>query len=137
VGDGIHDSWRVQFFGSTGANTNQSSCASCNPDGDGFSNLQEYLAGTDPTNASSAFRVLSLESTNNDILVTWQTAGGRTNVVQSAPDLTPLGAGQAGSYSNVSPNIILPGTGDTTTNWLDTGGATNGVGRFYRVRVVP
>jgi hypothetical protein len=49
--------------------------------------------------------------------------------VQSASDLT-------GSYTNASPNIILPGTGDTT-NYLDAGGATNGASRFYKIRLVP
>jgi len=63
--------------------------------------------------------------------VTWLTGGGRTNVVQSAPDLT-------GSYSNVSPNIILTNvTGDVTTNYLDDGAATNAPVQFYRIRLVP
>jgi hypothetical protein len=104
--------------------------ADSDDDGDGFTNLQEYLAGTDPTNASSAFRILGVVATNDDVLVTWQTAGGRTNVVQSASDM-------AGSYSNVSPNIILPGSDDVTTNWTDTGGATNSASRFYKIRLVP
>jgi hypothetical protein len=99
-------------------------------DGDGFTNLQEYQAGTDPTNSASAFRILSVVPTNNDMLVSWTAGGGRTNVVQSATDLT-------GSYTNVSPNIILPGTGDVTTNYLDAGAATNAANRFYRIRLVP
>jgi hypothetical protein len=68
--------------------------------------------------------------TNNDMLVSWTAGGGRTNVVQSATDLT-------GSYTNVSPNIILPGTGDVTTNYLDAGAATDAANRFYRIRLVP
>jgi hypothetical protein len=55
--------------------------ANADNDGDGQSNLQEYLAGTDPTNSASAFRILGVAATNDDVLVTWATAGGRTNVV--------------------------------------------------------
>jgi hypothetical protein len=50
--------------------------------------------------------------------------------VQSATDLTV-------GYTNVSPNIALPGSGDVTTNWLDAGGATNSPSRFYKIRLVP
>ena len=47
-GDGLADDWEQQYFGSTtGALPND------DPDGDGFNNLQEFLAGTDPTNATS------------------------------------------------------------------------------------
>ncbi len=52
------------------------------------------------------------------------------NVVQSATDL-------AVSYTNVSPNIVLTGSGDVTTNYLDAGAATNAPTRFYRIRLVP
>ncbi len=50
VGDGIADWWRAQYWGGSGATTNSASCASADPDGDGFSNRQEYLGATDPTN---------------------------------------------------------------------------------------
>ncbi len=133
VGDGIPDSWRAQYFPDvdpTGATTNNLSCAACDADGTGQNNLFKYLAGLNPTNPASIFRILSVDQQGDDLNVTWQTAGGRTNVLQSAPVL-------AGSYSNVSPNIVLPGSGDTFTNYLDTGGATNGISRFYGVRLVP
>jgi hypothetical protein len=52
VGDGIPNWWRQQYFG-TGSTTNSQSCASCDPEGDGFTNLQEFQAGSDPTNANS------------------------------------------------------------------------------------
>jgi len=41
------------------------------------------------------------------------------------------------SFVDLSPFIIIPGSGDVTTNYLDTGGATNGLSRYYRVRLVP
>jgi hypothetical protein len=50
--------------------------------------------------------------------------------VQSATDLT-------GSYTNISSNIILDGSGDVTTNYLDAGGATNGASKYYRIRLIP
>jgi len=133
VGDGIPDSWRAQYFPDvdpTGTTTNNLSCATCDADGTGQNNLFKYLAGLDPTNSASMFQILSVERASNDLNVTWQTVGGKTNVLQAAFDLS-------GSYSNVSPNIIISGSGDTTTNYLDTGGATNTPSRFYRVRLVP
>jgi hypothetical protein len=67
------------------------------------------------------------------VLVTWATAGGETNVVQATAGLPD------GSYStnfiDLSPFIIIPGSGDAITNYLDSGGATNVPGRYYRVRL--
>jgi alpha-tubulin suppressor-like RCC1 family protein len=47
ITDGIPNWWRARYFGS-GSKADNTSCASCDPDGDGFTNLQEYHAGTDP-----------------------------------------------------------------------------------------
>jgi hypothetical protein len=99
-------------------------------DGDGMNNLAEYLAGTNPTNSTSALAITSVSATGDDLNITWSTAGGRTNSVEVAADLTS-------GYSNISPNIILPGTGDTATNYLDPGAATNSAMRHYRIRLVP
>jgi hypothetical protein len=98
-------------------------------DGDGIVNSNECLCGTDSTNSASALRITSIVLTNNDVLVSWAGGGGRTNVVQSAIDLT-------GSYTNISPNIVLTGNGDVTTNYLDACAATNTAARFYRIRLV-
>jgi Bacterial TSP3 repeat len=125
-GDGLPNGWEQAY----GLDPLNAADATADNDGDGMSNLQESLTGTDPTNSSSAFRVLSVVATNDDMLVTWSCGGGRTNVVQSAPDV-------GGSYSNVSPNVVLSGSGDVTTNYLDVGAATNAGSRFYRIRLVP
>ncbi len=51
-GDGIPDSWELQYFGSA------NNCVpGADPDGDGMSNLFEYLADTNPTNALSVLRL--------------------------------------------------------------------------------
>lgn len=130
VGDGITDAWRAQYFGGTGTTTNSHSCATCDDDHTGQDNLIKFLAGLNPTNPASIFRILSVTPSAPDMLVTWQAGGGRTNVLQAASNV-------AGIYSNVSAGIILPGSGDTTTNYLDSGGATNVPAWFYRVQVVP
>ena len=47
-GDGLPDAWEIAHFGNT---TSQN--GSGNPDGDAYTNAQEYAAGTDPMNAAS------------------------------------------------------------------------------------
>jgi hypothetical protein len=132
VGDGIPDWWRAQYFPpGNGSTTNvPGSCASCDPDGDGLNNLQEYLTGTIPTNSASAFRVISVTRVGNDIRVTWMTGAGKTNALQATSALSA-------TYSNVSPSIVATGTGSIITNYLDAGGATNAPTRYYRVRLMP
>jgi Tol biopolymer transport system component len=88
VGDGIPDEWRAYYFGGTGTTTNSQSCATCDPDGDGMSNLQEFLAGTDPTNPSS---VLSLQVTSvtsgGSITLSWPAVPGKIYSVQYTESL--------------------------------------------------
>lgn len=67
------------------------------------------------------------------MLITWQTIGGVTNVVQFTN-----GAG-TGSFTNNFTDLatnIITGVGLTATNHLDAGGATNTPSRYYRVRLV-
>jgi subtilisin-like proprotein convertase family protein len=126
VGDGIPDAWRLQYFGS-GTTTNNRSCAACDPDGDGMNNLQEYLAGTVPTNSASSFRITAIVRTNNDLRVTWQTVAGKTNALERAPT----------ALTNFAAIFTATNTAAGTTNYLDVGAATNSPGRYYRVRLVP
>ena len=129
-GDGIPDAWMMQYFDHPTGQAGDKSRPGDDADGDGVSNLKEYLAGTDPTNSASAFRILSLAQESNNIRVTWFTAGGHTNAVQSA-------SGLGGIYSDMIPSIVVTGGSAITTNYLDVGGATNRPARFYRIRLVP
>jgi hypothetical protein len=40
-------------------------------------------------------------------------------------------------FAEISGPIVITPSGDTTTNYTDSGGATNGRGRYYRIRRVP
>ena len=125
--------WQTQYFGST---NNPSAAPAADPDGDGQSNLAEFLAGTDPTDGGSYLHITSVTATGNDVVVTWVTVLGRTNVVQ-ANELLPDGS-YSTNFTDLSGLIILPaGSGGTTTNYTDLGGATNGPSRYYRIRLQP
>ena len=48
--------WQTQYFNCTVC---PQAAAAADPDGDGMSNTNEFLVGTDPTNSASAFRITS------------------------------------------------------------------------------
>jgi hypothetical protein len=124
-GDGLPDNWELRYFGTTAATS-----GATDTDGDGHTDVQEFVAGTDPTNAVSQLRILSLTPDGDDVRVGWQTTGGHTNIVQTTLELT-------NTFIDLSTPIAIPGSGDTQTNYLDPGGATNNPTRFYRIRSAP
>lgn len=126
TGHGIPNSWLQQY----GFSPFDAVAATADSDGDGMSNLQEFLSGTDPTNSASFLHILSVAPQSQNLLITWVGTGGFTNIVQAAFDLS-------GGYSNISGNIILIGGPGSITNYLDLGAATNGSPRFYRIGLVP
>lgn len=48
--DGLYDPWEIRYFGNLSRGPGQ------DPDGDGYSNLEEFRNGTDPTNPNSPVR---------------------------------------------------------------------------------
>ncbi len=124
--------WQVQYFNST---NNPNGDPNADPDGDGQNNMAEFLSGTNPTNAASAFRIVSATQRTNDVVITWTTAGGFTNAVQAT-----AGDGNGGyttNFTDLSGPLVISGSGDVTTNYVDDGGATNVPARYYRIRLVP
>lgn len=69
--DGLPDSWENQHFGSLAEN------ASADSDGDGTTNLMEYLAATNPKSATSVFRPTTHTSGGN-LVVSVPTVSGRS-----------------------------------------------------------
>ena len=81
-GNGINDDWEVQYFGHIGIDPN------ADPDGDGFSNLQEFLAGTDPTDSGSALRITSIAINDPDVVVSFTSCTNKFYDLQFNVDLT-------------------------------------------------
>ena len=126
--DGIPDAW-------------ESAYGTSNPDGDndadGLTNLQEYLANTNPTNAASNLRITSAV-VDDHFSMTWTSVGGTRYRVQykngdiTAPflDLT--------QHVTLEMDPLPPGTPSTrafTDDYSLTGVLTNG-SRFFRVQVI-
>lgn len=103
-------------------------------DGDGQSNLEEYLAGTVANNPNSALRVLAITPEAANVRILWTTVGGRSYRVQTN---ALSGGTYTTNFVDLSPLISVPGTGESTTNYLHTGDFTNDLERYYRVRLGP
>jgi hypothetical protein len=81
--DGIPDVWSQQFFGHPNGSAGDLSRAGDDFDHDGMSNAAEYIAGTDPTNASS-FLGVGLAAGPSSAVVSFGAISNRTYTVQFA-----------------------------------------------------
>jgi hypothetical protein len=95
-------------------------------DGDGMNNWQEWIAGTNPRDASSALRLLSPVVSPSGATVTWQSVGGKSYFLQRAGDL-----GVQPAFQTLSSNILGQAG---TTSYPDTNSLGNGP-FVYRVGV--
>ena len=108
--DGLPDDWQARYWGPDPANwpgPNEDS------DGDGATNLQEFLAGTDPTDAKSVLR-LSISNTAQGLRLNWNTQPGVVYQVQTAP--TPrnwVNLGKPRFAAGASDSIPLERAGET------------------------
>jgi len=123
-GDGMADAWEVIYFGSTAAS------GSDDADGDGASNLQEYLAGTDPTDSGSVLKIIkhstTFSTTATKTTVGWQSVSNRNYYVQKTSNLKTNAWLDSGWG-------LIPSDG---TNTLRAFSDTNEPARYFRVRAV-
>ena len=103
-----YSSWATTN-GILGADSNADS------DGDGMTNLQEFLAGTTPLDRASTLRINSVAKSGNDVVINFPSVIGKSYVAEKSTTLAP------GSWSVVQDNI--PGTGGVVTV-TDSGGAS-------------
>ena len=121
----ISEQWKIRFFGSA---TNPLADPAADPDEDGYSNSQEYLAGTNPNNALSRLQFSRSEwrdSGTRGIALQWLTAPGKIYVIECAPSI----ASQV--WTGISTNL-----GDGNVKEFFHTNLTSGA-QFYRVRVQP
>jgi hypothetical protein len=80
--DGLPDVWEA----ARGMNTNNAADGLLDPDGDGMSNLAEFIAGTDYTNVNS---VLKIQMTNGLGRIQFNAVTNRTYSVQFKDSVDP------------------------------------------------
>ena len=96
-------------------------------DGDGINNWQEAVAGTDPTDATSVLKMLSVSNSPNGNIVRWQSEANKLYCLQRSTNLLANPA-----FVSIYTNFLIPFPAilvftDKT--------ATNGGSYFYRVGV--
>lgn len=126
-GDGIPDNWMNAHFNHATGQAADKSRATDDADGDGFTNLQEFLAGTDPRNASSRFRITSVTSASANITITFSAVAGKTYRVEYNDDLT------SSTWLLLQDQLFATGS---TLSLADVG-ATALPHRFYRAVLEP
>lgn len=83
-GDGLPDTWESAH----GLNPNDPTDATADPDGDGSTNLEEYLSGTDPQSAASVFRS-TLTPTAGGLHIQFTAMPGKSYSILHGDSLTP------------------------------------------------
>jgi len=114
-GDGIPDDWQKLYFGKSTADW---PARNTDSDGDGASDYNEFLAGTNPLDAGSVLRS-ELESTNGQLRFNWGAQPGMVYQVQVSTNLA--------DWTDVGPPRFAAGTADSVPI------ETTGTGSFYRV----
>jgi hypothetical protein len=118
--EGIPDSWRTTYFGSPNPSAGPKRHANDDFDGDGFSNLTEYLLGSSPTNKTSNLRITSFNPTN----IQWQAKGYEVYELYSSSNL---------STWTRAINPITPTNSTGTATSFTNGGPR----QFFRIQKVP
>ncbi|MFN0067144.1 MAG: S8 family serine peptidase, partial [Limisphaerales bacterium] len=80
--NGLPDAWEVQYFGAAPPGRP----AGADTDGDGMSELAEFQAGTNPTNAASRLVLRTPVPTAGQLFLAWEAAPGRSYRVQGSAD---------------------------------------------------
>jgi hypothetical protein len=116
--DGMPDSWELQY----GLNPDSSADAGLDKDNDDLTNLEEYLAGTDPTNAASGLELAVTFGSGGTLTLQFNAAAGKSYTIEFRNDLT------FGAW--VSLTHVDPSATPRIVHFDDTPLTT----RFYRVR---
>ncbi len=100
--DGLPDAWEIKYFNTLAYGPND------DPDHDGLSNYQEYIAGTNPNSPDSVLHVSSpsFDTGTGQYRMSWSSVAGRTYTIYSSPNVS-------GPYI---PLMTVPSAGDGNTS---------------------
>jgi len=120
--NGLPVAWLMSNFGTTAVDP------LIDADGDGVSNLQEYLAGTNPNQSGNLLRITAYNFApgGTSVSLTWASVPTRFYKIQKSTNLT------AGSWTDSGLGMIPPTSLSTTAGFSDAGSPTH----FYRVEAV-
>lgn len=119
-GNGIPDWWERVHFGGLDI-----ACPTCDFDRDGATDLQEYVAGTDPADTNSVFKVASARRlANGSYEIRWTSVAGKSYAIEKSTGL------KAGFYELVTDVSATPPV-NTYTDVNPPGSS----GVYYRIRV--
>lgn len=119
-GDGLPDWWELQYFDSrTGAQPHD------DPDGDGMTNLEEYLAGTDPLAPGSSLAFMAISCQPHGLVLRWSSVAGRFYSLWHATH-------PVGPYTRLRSDVIATPPLNTLTLPAPDPGAKRG---FYKLQV--
>ncbi len=110
--------WQLQYFGTTGVSPD------ADPDHDGMTNLQEYRAGTNPTDAQSLFEIVNVLPSSSGSVIQWSSVQGKFYTIQRSTDLVS-------GFSDLQNHI--PAT--APLNSIQDASSIGGGPYFYRIRV--
>jgi len=103
-GDGIPDWWMIEYFGHPTGQAGDLSLAQDDADGSGMSNLQDYLAGLDPTDPASVLALhIAADATGTNMVLNWTAVSGKNYQILSTTNLSdavwPVFPGSVGAGS--------------------------------------
>jgi hypothetical protein len=118
--NGISDLYEQYYFGSVSTNRTRLT----DTDGDGMTDYEEFIAGTNPTNAASNLRFLKSYVSNGVMTLQWSAVPGRIYEVQTSTNLEDWDAVSLWMQASSSP---------MTYSWTNASGKA----RSFRVEVRP
>jgi len=123
----VPPSWIITYFGAGPTYPPNTVGSADDPDGDGVSNLNEFISGTNPNNGASFLRITALSPPDPEagtVITFGDTAAGRLYNVESRTNLV------AGSWETIHTNVA----GFAGVMWL-TDPRPLVSARFYRIKL--